>query len=255
VNVVALVKYVPSPQGTPQLGPDNLLVRAGVEGALDPGDEYALEAALQIAEAEGGEVLAVSMGPDEANAAMQRALAMGANRGILVTDPALRGADVLVTARVLAAALRRQEPDLVLGGVESTDGYTGTLPMTVAELLGLPSVTFARRLTVQDGRIRAERQTETGFDVIDCPLPAVVTVTSGATEPRYPSLKGIMSAKQKPVERLGAAELGLSPEELVSTQSVVEVVDAPAKAAGEIIAGSPEAAVRIADLLADAKAI
>jgi electron transfer flavoprotein beta subunit len=162
---------------------------------------------------------------------------------------------VLVTARVLAAALRRQGSDLVLAGVESTDGYTGTLPMTVAELLGLPSVTFARRLTVQDGRIRAERQTETGFDVIDCPLPAVVTVTSGATEPRYPSLKGIMSAKQKPVERLGAAELGLSPEELVSTQSVVEVVDAPAKAAGEIIAGGPEAAVRIADLLADAKAI
>jgi electron transfer flavoprotein beta subunit len=255
VNVVALVKYVPNPQGTPRLGPDHLLVREGVEGALDPGDEYGLEAALQVVEAAGGEVLAVSMGPDEANAAMQRALAMGASRGILVTDPALRGADALVTARVLAATIGRTPFDLIVGGVESTDGYTGTLPMTVAELLGIPGVTFARKLVVQDGKIRAERQTETGFDVVECPLPAMVTVTSGATEPRYPSLKGIMSAKQKPVERLGTTDLGLSGDQLVAGQSVVAVIDAPGKAAGEIIRAGPEAAVRIADLLAEAKAI
>jgi electron transfer flavoprotein beta subunit len=255
VNVVALVKYVPSPQGTPRLGPDHLLVREGVEGALDPGDEYGLEAALQVVEVAGGEVLAVSMGPDEAKAAMQRALAMGASRGVIVTDPALRGADALVTARVLAATIRRTPFDLVVGGAESTDGYTGTLPMTIAELLGLPSVTFARKLTVENGTIRAERQTETGFDLVECPLPAVVTVTSGATEPRYPSLKGIMSAKQKPVERLSASDLGLSAEQLVSGQSVVAVVDAPGKAAGEILQADPEAAVRIADLLADAKTI
>jgi electron transfer flavoprotein beta subunit len=127
--------------------------------------------------------------------------------------------------------------------------------MTIAELLGVPSVTFARKLEVQDGVIRAERQTETGFDVVECPLPAMVTVTSGATEPRYPSLKGIMSAKQKPVERLSTTDLGLSAEQLVADQSVVAVVDAPGKAAGEILQAGPEAAVRIADMLADAKAI
>ncbi|MDP9297060.1 MAG: electron transfer flavoprotein subunit beta/FixA family protein [Actinomycetota bacterium] len=255
VNVVALVKYVPNPQGTPRLGPDDLLVRQGVDGALDPGDEYGVETALQIAEAGGGEVLALSMGPDEANAAIQRALAMGADRGFLVTDPALRGADSLVTARVLAAAIAQAPFDLVIAGVESTDGYTGTLPMTIAELLGVPSVTFARTVSVDGGTIRAERQTETGFDVVECPLPAVVTVTSGATEPRYPSLKGIMSAKQKPVQRSSAADLGLASDELVPTQSVVAVHDAPAKASGEVVPAGPETAARIADLLAEAKVI
>ena len=256
MNIAALVKYVPSPQGTPTLGPDNLLVRSGVDGALDPGDEYALEAALQIVEAGGGEVTAVSMGPDEAAAAIQRALAMGAHKGVLVTDPALRGADVLVTARVLAAAIGHAGPfDLVIGGVESTDGYTGTLPSTLAELVGFPSVTFARKVALEDGQVRAERQTETGFDVVVSPLPAVVTVTSGANEPRYPSLKGIMSAKQKPVDLFTATELGLSSEELTSSQSVVVVTDAPSKSAGEILQAGPQAASRIADLLAEAKAI
>jgi electron transfer flavoprotein beta subunit len=255
LNVAVLVKYVPNPQGTPQLGPGNLLVREGVEGALDPGDEYGLEAALQIVEANEGEVAVVSMGPEAALAAVQRALAMGADRGVLVTDPSLRGADALVTARVLAAAVGRSPFDLVIGGVESTDGYTGTLPATVAELLGLPSVTFARKLEVEDGAVRAERQTETGYDVVTCPLPAVVTVTSGATDPRYPSLKGIMSAKLKPVERLSAADLGLTGDDLVPSQSVATVTDMPSKAAGEVIQGDSDTAVRIADLLAEAKVI
>lgn len=255
MNVVVLVKYVPNPQGTPQLGPDNLLLREGVEGALDPGDEYALEAGLQLVEAGGGEVAVISMGPDAAITAVQRALAMGADRGELITDPALRGADVLVTARVLAAAIGRSPFDLVIGGVESTDGYTGTLPATLAELLGLPSVTFAREFEVESGAVRAERQTETGYDVVTCPLPAVVSVTSGATDPRYPSLKGIMSAKQKPVERLSAADLGLAEDDLVASQSVASVTDMPRKAAGEVIQAGPDAAARIADLLAEAKVI
>jgi electron transfer flavoprotein beta subunit len=250
-----LVKYVPNPQGTPQLGPDDRLVREGVEGALDPADEYGLEAALQIVQAGGGEVTVVSMGPDVALAAVQRALAMGAGRGVLVTDPVLRGADALVTARVLAAAIGRSPFDLVISSVESTDGYTGTLSATVAELLGLPSVTFARKIEVEAGAVRAERQTETGYDVVTCPLPAVVSVTSGATDPRYPSLKGIMSAKQKPVEKLTAADLGLSEDDLVPSQSVATVTDMPSKAAGEVIQAGPDTAARIADLLAEAKVI
>lgn len=256
MNVIALAKYVPNPQGTPTLGPDNLLVRTGVEGALDPGDEYPLEAALQAVEAHGGEVTAVSMGPEEASAAIHRSLAMGAHKAALVTDEALRGADVLTTARVLAAVIRRTGAfDLVLGGVESTDGYTGTLAATLAELLELPSATVARRLEISADGVRAERQTETGYDVVECPLPALVTVTAGATEPRYPTLKGIMSAKQKPLERLSLADLGLSADDVASTQSVVAVEDAPAKDGGEILQAGDNTAARIADLLSEAKVI
>lgn len=255
MNVVVLAKYVPNPQGVPELGPDHLIVRSGTEGALDPGDEYGLEAALQLVEREGGEVAVVSMGPDVAAAAVQRALAMGAHRGVLVTDERLRGADVLATARVLAAAVRRQPFDLVIAGVESTDGSTGTLPMTVAELLGVPTATFARRLDVGGGTIRIERQTEAGYDVVECPLPALVTVTSGATEPRYPTLRGIMQAKQKPFDRLSCDDLGLSTEELAPAQSVAAVEDAPARAVGEVIEAGDDAISRLADFLQEAAVI
>ncbi len=169
MQVAVLVKYVPEPAGTPSLGPDNRLVRAGVEGALDPGDEFAVEAALQLTETHGGEVTLVSMGPELANAAVRKGFSMGAHAGVLITDATFEGADALATARVLAAALSRATFDLVLAGVESTDGYTGTTPMTVAELAGLPSATFARKVEVTDGTLRVERQTEAGYDVVDLP--------------------------------------------------------------------------------------
>jgi electron transfer flavoprotein beta subunit len=255
MDVVVLVKFVPAPAGTPQLGPDHRLIRAGADGALDPGDEYGLEAALQLVEREGGEVTVVSMGPDEAVAAVQRALAMGAHRGVLVTDDALAGADALATARVLAAVIGRAPFDLVVGGVESTDGYTGTVPATVAELLDVPSATFARAVDVTGDSVRIERQTETGYDVVEGSLPLLVTVTAGATDPRYPSLKGVMAAKQKPLERLSLADLGLAGDRVVPNQSVVEVRDAPAKAAGEIVEAGDDAVARIVALLADAKVL
>jgi len=255
MNVIVLAKYVPNPQGVPELGPDHLLVRSGVEGALDPGDEYGLEAGLRIIEAQGGEVVVVSMGPEEAMAAIQRALAMGAHGGILITDDVLRGADALVTARVLAATIRRRPFDLVIASVESTDGYTGTVPMTIAALLGVPSATFARKLDVAEGLVRIERQTEGGYDVLESPLPALVTVTTAVAEPRYPTLKGIMQAKQKPVERLTASDLGLSRDQLASSQGVVDVHDAPPKDRGEALEAGPEAVARIGDLLAEARVI
>ena len=145
MNVVALVKYIPNPTGTPQMGDDFRLKREGVEGGLDPGDEHGVEAALQLAEQTGGEVTVVSMGPEPAVGAVRRALSMGAHKGVLITDDALKGADVLATARVLAGTVKRQDFDLILAGVESTDGYTGTLPMAVAELLGIPCATFAEK--------------------------------------------------------------------------------------------------------------
>ena len=250
MNVVVCAKLVPT--GTPTLGPDHLVVRSGVEGMLDPGDEYGLELALQLTEQHGGDVTVVSMGPEEAGQGLQRALAMGAGRGMLVSDPALRGADALVTARVLAAAIATFPFDLVVAGVESTDGYTGTVPVTVAEILGIASVTAVRRLGPSDTGARIERMTERGYDVYECPLPAVVTVTAGSVEPRYPSLKGIMQAKQKPVDRPTLQDLGLS--DLAATQTVTAVKDAPTKSGGEVVQGD-EAVGRIADLLAEAKVI
>jgi len=253
MDVVVLVKSIPDPNGDAPLGGDFLVERDG-EGTLDPGDEFAVEAALQLVEASEGEVTVVSMGPSGAVSAIRRALSMGAHRAVIVTDDALRGSDVLATARVLSAVIGRAPFDLVLAGVESTDGYTGTLPMTVAELLGLPAVTFARRLEVAEGRARVERQTEAGYDVVECPLPAVVTVTAGATEPRYPTLKGIMGAKAKPFEELTLADLGLAATDLAPTQRVMGVEAAPGKDAGRVIAAEGAPSV-IADLLADAKVI
>jgi len=253
MDVVVLVKSIPDPNGDAPLGGNFLVDRDG-EGTLDPGDEFAVEAALQLVEASEGEVTVVSMGPSGAVSAVRRALSMGAHRAVIVTDDALRGSDVLATARVLSAAIRRAPFDLVLAGVESTDGYTGTLPMTVAELLGLPAVTFARKLDVADGQARVERQTEAGYDVVECPLPAVVTVTAGATEPRYPTLKGIMGAKAKPFEELTLADLGLSIADVAPSQGVTGVEAAPGKDAGRVISAEGAPSV-IADLLAGAKVI
>jgi electron transfer flavoprotein beta subunit len=253
MDVVVCVKYVPNPQGTPELGPDNLVVREGVEGALDPGDEFAVEAALRLVETHGGEVRVVSMGPDIAMTAIRRAFAMGAHTGVLVTDPALRGADALTTARVLAAAIGRSEFDLVLSGVESTDGSTGTVAATLAELLGLPAATFARAVEIADGTLRVERQTEGGYDVVEVSLPALASVTGSAAEPRYPTLKGIMQAKQKQVEQLALSDLGV--DNAAPTQRVVGVARPAEKGPGEVVQADDAAIARAADLLARAKVI
>jgi electron transfer flavoprotein beta subunit len=255
VNVVVLSKYIPNPTGTPEIGDDFLVKREGVEGGLDPGDEYAVEAALQIAEKAGGEVAVVSMGPEPAMGAVRKALSLGCARGVLVTDDALRGSDVLVTARVLAKAIERGGFDLVIAGVESTDGSTGTLPMTLAELLGVPGLTFARKVDIADGKVTIERQTEAGYDIVESPLPALVTVTAGATEPRYPTLKGIMQAKQKPVDQLSLSDLGLSAEDVKPAQRVTGIEDAPERGAGEIVENETEGATRIAQFLQEAKVI
>ena len=258
MNVVVLTKWVPEPEGTPAIGDDGLLVREGADGALDPGDEYGLEAALQLVEGDGdgdGEITLVSMGPEVAQAALQRGLAMGAHKGVRITDDRLRGADAIVTARVLAAGIGKQTYDLVIAGVESTDGYTGTVPAAIAELLGVPSLTFARKLEVTEGTLRIERKPAAGYDVVTAPLPALVTVTAGATEPRYPSLKGVMAAKSKPVETLTTADLGLSENDVAATQTVTEVGDAPPKKGGETVEFDDTTAARIADLLAEAKVI
>jgi electron transfer flavoprotein beta subunit len=254
MKVVVLVKYIPNPDGTPKMGDDFRLVREGVEGGLDPGDEHGIEAALQVAGPDG-EVTVVTMGPAPAVGAIRKALSMGGQQGIHIVDDALRGADTLATARALSAAIKRAEFDLVIAGVESTDGYSGTLPMAVAELLGVPAATFARQVQVEAGTVRIERQTEAGYDVVECPLPALVTVTAGANEPRYPTLKGIMQAKQKPLETLSVSDLGLSAEDVKATQEVVGIEPVPAKEGGEIVEDPSEAPAKVVDFLTRAKVI
>ncbi|MDQ4005916.1 MAG: electron transfer flavoprotein subunit beta/FixA family protein [Actinomycetota bacterium] len=255
MNVVVLAKYVPNPSGTPEMGPDNLLVREGVEGSLDPGDEPAIETALEISEQTGGEVTVVSMGPETAMDAVRKALSVGVHKGVLITDDALRGSDTLVTATVLSSAIQLQEFDLVLTAVESTDGYTGTLPQTLAEFLGVPALTFARKVEVSEGNVRIERQTETGYQVVECAPPALITVTAGATTPRYPTLKGIMQAKQKPVERHTIADLGLTVDAVQPSQKVSGVEPAPERKAGEVIEDGEGSADRVVQLLKEAKVI
>lgn len=254
MNVTVCVKQIPDPNQNYELV-NGRLKRDVAQSVLDPGDEFGVEAALRLTEASGGEVTVVSMGPEKAMEAIRRALSMGAHKGILVTDDALAGADALATARVLAAAIKRNPFDLVVCGVESTDGYTGAVPAMVAELLGVPQATFVKELTVEGDGITVKRQTVLGFDTVTCSLPALITVTAGVNEPRYPTFKGIMQAKTKPVEQLKAGDLGLSTEEIAASQSVAAVNPAPARGAGEIVPDDGSGAAKIADFLKAAKVI
>ena len=257
MNVVVCVKQVPDPNSAGQLDSStNNLKREGVEVVLDPGDEYGIEAGLQLAEASGGQVTVVSMGPDKALDAIRKALAMGAAKGVLVSDPALAGSDALTTAKVLAAAIKREPFDLVITATESTDGYSGVVPQMLAELLGVPSVTFAKSVKAADGKLDVNRQTEAGYDVIEADLPAVLSVTAGVNEPRYPSLKGIMAAKSKPVDKPTLADLGLDGLGGASAgQSITSVQPAEQRKAGEVIEDDGTGAQRIVDFLASQKVI
>jgi electron transfer flavoprotein beta subunit len=188
--------------------------------------------------------------------AIRRGLSMGADKGVLVSDDSLQGADALVTARVLAAAIKRNEFDLVIAGVESTDGYSGTMASTLAELLGVPQITFASKIvSAEGGKIKINRQTATGYHVVECPLPALITVTAGVNEPRYASFKGIMAAKKKPVDQLSLSDLGLSGDEVAVLQTVATAEPAEERKAGEVIEDDGTAAAKIADFLQEAKVI
>lgn len=254
MNIVVCVKQVPDPNNAYELV-DGRLKRDVPQNVLDPGDEFGVEAALQLADAHGGEVTVVSMGPGRALEAIRRALSMGAAKGIHIVDDALQGADALTTAKVLAAAIKRVEPDLVIAGVESTDGYTGVVPASVAALLGVPQATFAKSLEIDGTTLKIKRQTEAGYDEVSSPMPAVVTVTAGVNEPRYPTLKGIMAAKSKPVDTLSVSDLGLSADDVAAKQTVAAVNEAPARGHGEKIADDGSGATRIADFLTEAKVI
>jgi electron transfer flavoprotein beta subunit len=259
MNVAVCVKQIPDPAGQLSLdASSHNLVREG-KLILDDSDAYGVEMALQLVEsAGGGDVTLVSMAPNGETSGLRTALAMGAAGAVLVSDDALAGSDALGTARVLAGAIKRIQPDLVLAATESTDGYTGTTPVQLAELLGWPAITFAKQVEVTSDSVKVQRQTESGYDEITSPLPAVVTVTAGVVEPRYPSFKGIMAARSKPVEELTIADLGIDASQVGAAgarQEVVSVQEAEARKAGEIVVDEGDAHEKIVAYLEQIKVL
>ena len=258
MNVIVCVKQIPDPALPGALDPGSKTLKRDGKLILDESDSYGVEMALQLVDkAGGGEVSLVSMAPNGEVSGLRTALAMGAAKGVLVSDPELAGSDALTTAKVLAAAVQRLGgADLVLAATESSDGYTGTVPEQVAAVLGLPSVTFAKTVTVDGSTVKVNRQTEAGYDEVECPLPAVVSVTAGVVEPRYPSFKGIMAAKSKPVDTVTAADLGVTPVGWAgANQEIVDVAQAPAREAGEVVVDEGEAHLKVVAFLEGLKVI
>jgi electron transfer flavoprotein beta subunit len=258
VNVFVTVKQTPDPNATPKLGDNHRLVRDGVELVMDQGDEYGVEEGLQLAEKTGGQVTVVSMGPEKSNDAIRKALSMGAESGILITDPALAGSDALGTARAIAAAVKDKGFDILICGTESFDGSTGMVPPQVAEILGVPHLSFAKKLDVEGNKVTVQRQTADGYVTLEAETPVVVTVTGGLNEPRYPTLKGIMGAKSKTVETLDAAALGLDAGSVGEAGALVKVESveaAPERQAGEVITDEGQSGERVAALLVELKVL
>ncbi len=254
MNIAVCVKQIPDQSIPGKLDPgSHNLVRDG-KLILDDSDSYGVEMALQLVDrAGGGEVVLISMAPNGEVSGLRTALAMGADKAVLVSDPSLSGADALSTAKVLAAAIRRNPFDLVMAATESTDGYTGTVPVQIAELLDIPSVSFAKKVDIENGILKVQRQTESGYDEVECPLPALVSVTAGVVEPRYPSFKGIMAAKSKPVDVVDVAGLGVAP--ISPTQEVTSVRAAEERASGTVVVDEGEAYQQVVEFLETLKII
>lgn len=254
MKIVVCVKQIPDPASPYELDPETYFVIRPNDQVLDDTDRYGVEVALQLADELGEEasVTLLSMSPGGSQQGIRQALAMGADGAILIEDETLRGADALTTSQILAAAAKRAEADLLITGTESTDGYTGVVPQQVAELMGVPALTFARKVEHVDGKLRIERQTQAGYDVVEGALPAVLSVTSGVVEPRYPTFKGIMQAKSKPVETLTAADLGVTPD---VRQKIVSVEAVAGRQAGDIIEDDGEGYLRIIEKLEEVKVV
>jgi len=209
MKIAVCVKQVPDATVHKKIDPQTKRLDRSGEAALNATDLNAVEEAIRVKEAQGGEVVLVTLGPAKAADALRKALAMGADRAVLVSDGAAAGSDLVATSRVLAKALERQQPDLVLFGQASSDGDGAVLWAAVADRLRRPLISQVAELTVASDRVTGKRQTEHGYDTISAPLPAVVAVSDAINEPRYPSLKGIMGAKSKPQETLSAGDLGV----------------------------------------------
>jgi electron transfer flavoprotein beta subunit len=238
MKIVVCVKYVPDATGERHFSSDNTVDRLGSDGLLSELDEYAVEEALQIRDGIDGEIVAVTMGPEAARAAVLKSLQMGVDAGVHVQDDAIHGSDSLGTSLILAKAIERQAPDLVLCGMASTDGSMSVVPAMLAERLGLPQVTFASEVTVDGSTVRIRRDGDAATEVIEATLPLLLSVTDQCNEPRYPSFKGIMAAKKKPLETLSLADLGLSSSDVgleAAWTRVASYSARPPRSAGTIV--------------------
>jgi electron transfer flavoprotein beta subunit len=259
MNIVVCVKYVPDAQADRKFSSaDNTTDRSGVDGLLSELDEYAVEEALKLRDAGEGKVTVLTMGPDEATDAARKALQMGADAAVHVVDDAIHGSDALATSKVLAAAIAKIEYDVVITGMASTDGTMGVIPAMISERLGIPQVTFASELTIDGTKITIRRDNDASAEIIESTLPALISVTDQINEPRYPSFKGIMAAKKKPMETWSLSDLGLSADEvgLSAAWSTVENVTArPPRQAGQIVKDEGDGGTKLVEYLAGAKLV
>jgi electron transfer flavoprotein beta subunit len=259
MNIVVCVKQVPDTWAEKRLSAEDKTVdREGVDGVMNELDEYAVEEALRIKEASGGEVTVLTMGPDKSTETIRKALSMGADKAVHLVDPGLHGSDALATSYALAKALGTIEHDLVLLGVESTDARMSVLPAMLAERLGASQLTFARKVEVGSGSVKIERQTDSGYDVVEAATPAVVSVVEKINEPRYPSFKGIMAAKKKPLTTLSLSDAGIESDKVGFAGSGTEVAEfspRPPKQAGQVVKDEGDGGVKLADFLASQKFI
>jgi electron transfer flavoprotein beta subunit len=256
MRIAVCVKHVP--EGTGRIDPGSKRLDRSGEGALNRFDANAVEEALRLKGESDTEVVVVSLGPEKAADSLRKALAMGADRAVLVTDDAAAGSDLVATSRVLAAVLEREQPDLVLFGQQSSDSDGAVLWAAVGERLKRPVVSQAAELALADGSVRVKRQTEFGYDVIEAPLPAAVAVSDAINEPRYPSLKGIMGAKKKPQDVLSLADLGVDPSaagEAGSRTTVLALGSPEARGDARKIEGDGNAAEAIVEFLAEKRLV
>jgi electron transfer flavoprotein beta subunit len=252
MKIAVCVKQVP--EGSRRIDPETKRLDRSGEGALNPFDANAVEEALRLKNEEGeGEVVLVSLGPAKALDALRKALAMGADRAVLISDDGVAGADLVATSSALAKALEREEADLIVFGQQANDSDGAVLWAAVADRLRLPVVSQAAEITNADGKLTVKRQTEFGYDVIEAPTPAVIAVSDAINEPRYPSLKGIMGAKSKPQETLSLADLGV--DGLESRTDVYALNDPPARGDSKKIEDDGNAAQAIVDFLAEKRLV
>ena len=259
MNVIVCGKVIPASTVTIEIDANtNRLVRKGVPHELDPAAASAVEEGLRLTEKHGGTVVLVTMGTSDATIGIRNALAMGVTSAVHILDDSVAGSDTLGTAKLLAAAIKKQEYDLVLCATESGDSYSGIVHGQIAQLLGLPPLTFAKEVTVEGGKITIKRQSESGFDTVESTLPALVACSSGINEPRYPQLKGIMAAKKKEIKVYSAADLGLSPDQVGekgAREKVLTIGRPPKRQAGKAVTDEGEGGKQIADFLAEIKVI
>jgi electron transfer flavoprotein beta subunit len=263
MNIVVCVKQVPDTWAEKKLDPkDQTLDRASVDAVINELDEYAVEEALRLAETHGGpgvsKVTALTMGPPGANEVIKKALQMGADEGIHLVDDALHGSDAVATSYALAKVLESIEWDVVIFGSESTDARMSVVPAMVAEQLGRPQLTYSRKVEVDGATIRVERLTDYGHDKVEAALPAVVSVVEKINEPRYPSFKGIMAAKKKPIRTVSVADAGIAADKvgLGAARSAVEsFADRPPRQGGTVVKDEGDGGVKIAEFLASQKFI